>query len=44
MIRPDAALEIGRLEANPEKVQSIYDIGVSDGEKYLQTLAGWLKL
>ena len=31
VIRPEKALEIGRLEKDPEKAQKIYDIGYQDG-------------
>lgn len=33
IIRPEKALEIGRLEKNPEKAQEIYDVGYQDGLK-----------
>ena len=33
IIRPEKALEIGRLEKNPEKAQEIYDVGYQDGMK-----------
>ena len=36
IIRPEKALEIGRLEKNPEKAQEIYDIGYQDGLKSIE--------
>lgn len=33
VIQPEKALEIGRLEKNPEKAQEIYDVGYQDGLK-----------
>lgn len=33
VIRPEASLDIGRLENDPEKIQKIYDIGYQDGMK-----------
>ena len=43
IIRPDAPLNIGRLEKDPEKMQKVYDIGRADGEKYAQALIEWMK-
>lgn len=42
VIRPERALEIGRLENDPEKIQSVYDIGYSDGKKHVEALKVWL--
>lgn len=42
VIRPSVPLEIGRLEKDPEKVQSVYDIGKADGENTLGNLKNWL--
>ena len=38
VIQPERALDIGRLENDPKKIQQIYDIGRSDGLKYLEKL------
>ncbi len=35
VIRPDAPLDIGRVEHNPDKMQKVYDLGRAAGEKYL---------
>lgn len=42
VIRPEKALEIGRLETNPEKVQEIYDTGRADALNALDRLQNWL--
>lgn len=42
LIRPEQALEIGRLEKNPEKVQQVYDRGCADAEQLLPALKAWL--
>lgn len=42
VIRPEAALEIGRLENDPEKVQGIYDRGREDALNCLAKLKDWL--
>lgn len=42
IIRPEKALEIGRLENDPEKVQHIYDQGRSDALARLEQLKAWL--
>ena len=42
VIRPEKALQIGRLENNPEKIQSVYDIGYADGLKYIEAMKEWL--
>lgn len=42
VIRPEKALEIGRLESNPEKVQEIYDLGRADAEKHLEQMKQWI--
>ena len=42
LIRPEQALEIGRLEKNPEKVQQVYDRGCADAERLLPALKAWL--
>ena len=43
VIRPEKALDIGRLETNPEKVQEIYNLGRADGEKAMAELKIWLQ-
>ncbi len=42
IIQPDAPLNIGRLENNPEKIQQIYDIGCQDGQRVLDELKRFL--
>ena len=43
VIRPEKALDIGRLENDPEKLQSVYGIGYADGQKYIEAMKEWLK-
>lgn len=43
VIAPDADLNIGRLENDPENIQRVYDLGRADGEKHLGALMGWIK-
>ncbi len=43
VIRPEKALDIGRLETDPDKVQQVYDIGRADAEKALDALNSWLR-
>ena len=41
VIRPENPLSIGRLEADPEKVQMIYDQGREDAHRILPDLIAW---
>lgn len=41
VIRPDAPLNIGRLEKDPENVQRVYDIGRNDARKHLERMLAW---
>lgn len=34
VVRPSQAIKVSKLEKNPEKLQEVYDLGVSDCEKY----------
>ena len=43
VIRPEIPLKIGRLEKDPEKIQSIYDIGFKDAENKLHDMKKWIK-
>ena len=43
VIRPGAALDIGRLEKDPQKVQRVYDTGFADANRYLTELRAWLE-
>ncbi len=43
VIRPEKALEIGRLEKDPEKAQSIYDVGYQDGLNAVDKIKELLK-
>ena len=43
VIRPEKALQIGRLENDPEKIQKVYDIGYADGKKYVEAMKAWLQ-
>ena len=42
VIRPEKPLNIGRMEKDPENIQRVYDIGYSDGQKYLHDMLEWL--
>lgn len=42
VIRPQTALNIGRLEKDPEHIQQVYDIGRSDACKQIEGLLKWL--
>lgn len=42
VIRPQEALNIGRLEKNPENVQRVYDIGRADALRLLPSLRQWI--
>lgn len=44
VIRPDKALDISRLENDHEKLQAVYNCGVSDGKKYLYAVEKWLNI
>ena len=43
VIRPETALNIGRLENNPEKTQEIYDVGYQDGLRMTEKVKDFLK-
>ncbi len=43
VIRPEAALDIGRVEHNPDKMQKVYDLGRAAGEKYLDAVKNFIK-
>lgn len=42
VIRPGQALPIGRMEKDPEKVQTVYDIGRADAIRCMEGLKEWL--
>lgn len=43
VIRPEAPLEIGRTEHNPDKMQKVYDLGRAAGKKYLDKVKDFIK-
>lgn len=43
VIRPHQALQIGRLEKNPEKFEEIYQAGLQDGMGAIEDLKGYLE-
>lgn len=43
VIRPDEELNIGRLENDTQKIQRVYDIGVSHGKAQIAALKQWLE-
>ena len=42
VIRPEHSLNIGRMEHDPEELQRVYDIGRTDGIRYLNAVKKWL--
>lgn len=42
VIRPSETIDIGRIEKKPEKLQSVYDLGRSDGKAVLGALGEYL--
>lgn len=43
VIRPSSALNIARVEKDPEKLQAVYDLGVEDAKRILPELLKYLK-
>lgn len=43
VIRPEAALDIGRTEHDPDRMQKVYDLGRAAGEKYLSKVKEFIK-
>lgn len=43
VIRPSQAIEIKKIEKNPDKLQEVYDLGRQDGEKYMEELKKYLE-
>jgi len=43
VIRPDSPLNIARLENDRTNITRVYNIGVSDGNKYLNDMLSWLQ-
>lgn len=43
VIRPEAALEIGRVEHNPDRMQAVYDEGRRVAEKYIDKVKNFIK-
>lgn len=43
VIRPDAPLEIGKIEHNPDNMQRIYDLGRKAGEKHIENIKSFIK-
>ena len=41
-IRPSKALEIGRLEKNPDKLEDIYQLGLQDGQSVMADLREYI--
>lgn len=42
VIRPSKPIEIGRIEKNPEKLQAVYDLGITDGTESLSKLNAYI--
>ena len=43
VIRPESALEIGRIEHNPDVLQRVYDLGRQAGKKHLTAVKEFIK-
>ncbi|MBF8969953.1 MULTISPECIES: patatin family protein [unclassified Streptococcus] len=43
VIRPDQALDVGRLERDPDKLEAVYEIGIRDGQATLPGLKVYLQ-
>lgn len=43
VIRPKAALDIARLEKDPERMQAVYDVGVADARETMASLRAYLR-
>lgn len=43
VIRPDAPLEIGRIEHNPDTMQKVYDMGRKIAERHLEKIKEFIK-
>ena len=43
VVRPKEALNIGRLENNPEKMQEIYDVGYQDGLRVIENIKAFFE-
>ncbi len=43
VIRPEAPLEIGRIEHDPDRLQAVYDLGRKAGEKHLNDVKEFIK-
>lgn len=42
VIRPSKPIEIGRIEKDPHKLQSVYELGVKDCKAYLEALKSYM--
>lgn len=43
VIRPDAPLEIGKIEHNPDNMQKVYDIGREVAKRHIENVKSFLK-
>lgn len=43
VIRPEKALQIGRMEKDPQNVERVYYIGRADAKRHLDSLRSWLE-
>ncbi len=43
IIRPSLPITIGRMEKNPENLQRVYDLGISDAKKNINSIISFLK-
>ncbi|MGN0157856.1 MAG: patatin family protein [Brotaphodocola sp.] len=43
VIRPSIPLTIGRMEANPDKLQQVYRLGREDARRQMEDLKKWMK-
>lgn len=43
VIRPSAPIKLKTIERDPEKLQKVYELGIRDGTKIINTLDAYLK-
>ena len=44
LVRPSKELKLGRIESNPDRLQEMYDLGVSDAKELLPRIKEYLSL
>ena len=44
VIRPSREIDISKLEKNPEKLQSVYNLGIRDCKRQIETIKQFTKV